>query len=156
MWSTAGGGYSPWGAGDDVFFRGLPNDADVIDVVARADGYATQVGRFAGDSLADLRAGKASITLHRGDEVHLKLNVPNGVDLPDDLLPQLYFPQFARRVRMLWQPVNLRNGRVRPDLNMLNLSRIADGLYSFRLRKDRTNFLVAFHHPGWLQFRAAR
>ncbi|MCP4259831.1 MAG: TlpA family protein disulfide reductase [Planctomycetes bacterium] len=152
MWHTADSGYSRWQVGDGMFFDGLPNDVDVIDVVVRADNYATEVRRFAGDSLADLRAGKATITLHRGEEVQLKLNVPDGMDVPGDFLPRMYFPQFAGRVRLMCLPVNLRNGRVKPDFNMLNVSRISDRLYSFRLSRERTTFLVAFQHPGWLQF----
>jgi thiol-disulfide isomerase/thioredoxin len=152
MWHTADSGYCRWQAGDGKFFDGLPNDADVIDVLVRADDYATAVRRFSGDSLADLRAGRATITLQRGEEVQLKLNVPDGMNVPDDFLPQMYFPQFASRVRSMWQPVNLRNGRAKPDFNMLNVSRISDELNSFRLTSERTPFLVAFQHPGWLQF----
>jgi len=152
MWHTADSGYSRWQAGDGKFSDKPPNDADVIDVLVRADSYATAVRRFSGDSLADLRAGNATITLHRGEEIQLKLNVPDGMDVPGDFLPQMYFPQFAGRVRMMWQPVNLRNGRTKPDFNILNVSRVSDGLYSFRLPRERTPFLVAFQHPGWLQF----
>jgi len=152
MWHTADSGYSRWHVGGSMVFSELPYDADVLDVVVRADSYATEVRRFAGNSLADLRAGKATITLHQGEKVQLKLNVPDGMDVPDDFLPQMYFPQFAGRVRMMWQPVNLRNGRTKPDFNILNVSRISNGLYSFRLPRERTPFLVAFQHPGWLQF----
>jgi len=152
MWHTVDSGYCRWQAGNGKFSDRPPNDADVIDVLVRADSYATAVRRFSGDSLADLRAGRATITLQRGEEVQLKLNVPDGMNVPDDFLPQMYFPQFAWRVRMMWQPVNLRNRHIEPDFNMLNVSRISDGLYSFRLPRERTPFLVAFQHPGWLQF----
>ena len=152
MWHTADSGYCRWQAGDGKLPDGLQNDADVVDVLVRADGYATAVQRFWGDSLAELRAGRATITLERGEAVRLKLNVPEGMKVPDDFLPQMYFPQFAWRVRSMWQPVNLRDGRVKPDFNMLNVSRVSDGLYSFRLARERTPFLVAFQHPGWLQF----
>lgn len=152
MWHTADEGYSRWQASDGKFSDKPPNDADIIDVLVRAQCYATAVRRFSGDSLADLHSGRATITLQRGEEVQLKLNVPNGMDVPDDFLPQMYFPQFAWRVRMMWQPVNLRHGRIKPDFNMLNVSRISDGRYSFRLSREQTPFLVAFQHPSWLQF----
>ncbi|UCE46874.1 MAG: TlpA family protein disulfide reductase [Phycisphaerales bacterium] len=152
MWHTADSGYCRWQAGDGKFSDRPSYNADVVDVLVRADGYATAVRRFSGDSLADFRAGRATITLQRGEEVRLKLNVPDGMNVPDDFLPQMYFPQFAWRVRGMWQPVNLRDRRDKPDFNMLNVSRISDGLYSFRLPRERTPFLVAFQHPGWLQF----
>lgn len=152
MWHTADDGYCRWQASNGMFSDRLPNDADVIDVLVRADGYATAVRRFSGGSLVDLRASRATITLQRGEEVQLKLNVPDGMNVPDDFLPQMFFPQFAWRVRMMWQPVNLLNDSDKPDFNMLNVSRMSDGLYSFRLPREQMPFLVAFQHPGWLQF----
>lgn len=59
MWHTADSGYSPWDGGDSMSFRHLPRDADVIDILVRADGYATTVQRFEGALLADLHASKA-------------------------------------------------------------------------------------------------
>jgi len=163
MWHTADSGYSLWSTRASKSFPDAAidanavdvlaaTDAKVVDVLVRADGYATTVRRFTGDSLADLRAGKATITLRRGQKVKLKLNLPNGMEAPDDFLPQIYYPQFAWRVRMMWQPVNLRNGHSKPDFNFLNVSRTSDRVFSFRLPKEQTLFLVAFQHPGWLQF----
>jgi len=152
MWHTADTGYCRWSTGASTSFPDTPIDANVVDVLVRADGYATTVRRFTADSLADLRAGKATITLHRGQKVQLKLNLPKGMRVPGDFLPQIYHPQFAGRVRSMWQPVNLRNGRSKPDFNFLNVSRLSDRVFSFRLPREQTPFLVAFQHPGWLQF----
>ena len=88
MWHTADGGYSRWSRGSDEL-DAIARDADVIDILVRVDGYASAVGRFEGDLLVDLRAGKATISLQRGDEVQLKLNVPDGIDAPDSFVPQI-------------------------------------------------------------------
>jgi thiol-disulfide isomerase/thioredoxin len=151
VWHTADSGYCRWQAGDNIAGE-LPREADVVDIVVRADGCATEVRRFEGETLAKLRADGATITLQRGDEVQLELNVPDGMAVPDDFLPQTYFPDFAWRVRMMWQPVNLRGDRVAPDFNMLGVSRVSDRVYRLRLAKEQAPFLVAFNHPGWLRF----
>lgn len=149
MWHTADNGYSRWSDGRRL---SLPRNADVVDVIVRSDGFASTVSRFTSDSLRNLRAGTATVVLRRGEEVQLELNVPDGMDVPDDFLPQLYFEEFASRVRMMWQPVNLRKKAVKPDFNMLNVRKVADGRYTFRLSGENPPFFVAFHHPGWLQF----
>src|SRR5262245_20974605 len=55
-WAASGVGYVPWTSKTiDLDLRS--KHADAITVAARADGYATEVCHFEGDSLADLRAG---------------------------------------------------------------------------------------------------
>jgi thiol-disulfide isomerase/thioredoxin len=149
MWHTAEQGHSGWNNGGHV---DLPRDASVVDLIVRADGYASTVRRFTGKSLVELRGGEAKIVLLEGKEVRLELNLPDGVEPPEDFLPQVYFEQFAWRVRMMWQPVNLGEGRKAPDYNMLNVRKAATGQYVFRLAGDTPEFFIAFNHPGWLRF----
>lgn len=155
MWHTAGSGCSEWKSswgGEWEYFDVLTRDASVVDVLVRADGYATSVRRFEADSLAELRAGKATLSVSRGHKVQLKLNLPAGMEVPESFFPQVYFSQFAYRTRAMSQPSNFRSAAMPPDFNMLNVSRHEDGVFFFRISREHSPFYVAFQHPGWLRF----
>lgn len=149
MSHTADHGHSDWINGGQVY---VPRDASVVDLIVRADGYASTVRRFTCKSLAELQAGEAKIVLLEGKEVRLELHLTDGVEPPDNFLPQVYFEQFAGRFRMMWQPANLGRGRGAPDYNMLNVRKAATGQYVFRLADDTPEFFIAVNHPGWLRF----
>jgi hypothetical protein len=70
------------------------------------------------------------------------------------LSPDFYFPDFAWRVEMMWQPVNRRDGRPVPDFNMVGAKPVdgAPGEYLIRLPSERVNFFVGIYHPGWLRY----
>ena len=156
MSNTAQHGYSHWEAGEtwnrNVRDRlAFLNDSDVLDVFVRADGFATAMRRLDGNDLADLREGRESkITLRRGNEVKLELNVPEDVEVPETFLPQTYFPQLASRVRSSWQPVN--GSDPSSDFNMLNVERKTDRSYLIRITEESMPFFLAIDSPGWLKF----
>ena len=152
MWHTVRQGCSPWESGikgKGSFTLDLPKSVK-IDVLVRSDNFASATGSFSGGSKSKLPLNTVTIKLQEGREVELRLHVPDGVEWPDGFLPQLYFPEYAWRVRSYWQPQNLRYGR--PDFNMLNVRRTSDEIYTFRLPVEPRQFHIAIHHPGWLQF----
>lgn len=69
---------------------------------------------------------------------------------PRDFEPQLYFSEYAKRVRAMWQLGNAANAV--PDFNMLNARSVSDGVYSLRLPSEPLAFHVAIYHPGWLRY----
>ena len=153
MYHTEDHGYGQWKAGQDgscSFPQGALLGSAVVDVIVRADGYSATVQRFDRQSMETLRRGDAVIVLEKGREIALRLDVPEDRQLPDDLLPQVYPPQFAGRVRTMWQPVNQRRGG--EDFNFLNLQSRGAGDFSLRLPAEPAEFYVAIQHPGWLRF----
>ncbi|MEX2317502.1 MAG: TlpA disulfide reductase family protein [Pirellulales bacterium] len=155
MIHTANDGYSRWMKGAD----GAADASDVqsyqrataIDVLVRADGFASATKSFQDDELKKLRGDGASITLPRGDEIRLRLKTAEGIQLPEGLLPQLYFPQYGWRVRAMWQPENARHA-ADSDFNMLNVRPAGKGEFVFRYPMPMGGFMLAIHHPGWLRF----
>ena len=151
MWHTPDQGYSLWQKAQNGTWReSLYRIPDVIDIIVRADGYATKVQRFKNESLDELLNSEATITLARGREVIIQLQFTDGIKAPRDFVMQSYFPQFNGRVRSKWQPVNIRDRK--PDWNMLNVQRVDENEFCMRLPLEGDEFLLAFQHPGWLQF----
>lgn len=150
-------GYVRWMAGKDGKFdlSSLSRHygaASTIDVLVRAEGYASVLQSFSGQAKEELLRGGAQVVLERGREVRLKLQPPDGMKFPDGFSPQIFFPELAEQVEIMWQPENLRIET--PDFNMLNVwsAKEGSGEFTFRLPSQRRKFFVAIHHPGWLRY----
>ncbi|HEY2250201.1 MAG TPA: M56 family metallopeptidase, partial [Planctomycetaceae bacterium] len=153
MVQTANNGNGPWSAAHDgmVFLGGMwLNQEAVLDVLVRADGYASSVARFAGAQRDKLRKGEAVVTLRRGQKVQLRFNLPEEMKWPQGTLPEAYFDDMQERVRIMRQPANRRPGMV-SDFNMLNLREVGAGRFEFWLAPDTPRFHAAVHAPGFLQ-----
>ena len=149
MVHTADAGYGSWVEGHDgmVFLGGTwQHRGAALQVLVRADGYASTVARFAGQQRDDLSNGKAAITLRRGQKVQLRFNLPKDMTWPKGTLPEAYFDDLQERLRMMRQPSN-RQGNVVSDFNMLNLREVGAGQFEFSLAADTPRFHVAVHAP---------
>ena len=155
MIHTTDGGWGPWEGGrDGVVFLGPRQRyrSASLDVMVRADGFASTFARFEGEQQRDkLSKGEATITLRRGAPVQLQFRIPTDMTWPKGMLPETYFDNMLERVRMMRQPENRRSSRV-VDHNILNLRDIGDGRFEFRLADETPRFHAAVHAPGFLQF----
>jgi hypothetical protein len=151
MWHTAHHGCSIWSRGRNGVWKDTLGSLDgVVDLIVRAPGFASRVQRFEGEALQTLRNGKATVVLERGKQVVIEAqNLASSI--PEDFLIESFFPEFAWRVRMMWQPVNLL-GQKKLDWNMLNVQKVDGNHFALRVSKNTGEFFVAFQHPGWLQF----
>ncbi len=129
--------------------------AAAIDVLVRAEGYASAFRRFSGNEKEALQASGAEFKLSRGREVRLILIREEGITIPADLLPQVYFADLAWRVESMWQPQNQRIEQ--SDFNMLGVRPVLDkpGVFKFRVTENQPPFVVGIHRSGVSQnFRA--
>src|SRR5688572_2861664 len=155
MYHTADHGYSRWEAGQAGTCQlDIPGTVSTpVDVLVRADGYATAIKRINVTNPRPTRddATEVRVTLSKGQPVKLRLNVPEGVKLPEDFIPEAYPPQYAGQVRMHWQPVNQRSGR--EWFNFLNLRREGQDVFVLNVIDDPTSsFFIGIDHPGRLRF----
>jgi RNA polymerase sigma factor (sigma-70 family) len=154
MLHTADAGYYNWT--DGGLGVAVLNDPDpfprseVIDVLLRADGYASAIARFERKHRDQLRQGQATVTLRRGQKVELRFRLPEGRTWPKGVLPDAYFKELEARVQMMRQPAN-RQGDP-SDFNMLNLHEVGPGRFELRLADDTPPFYVGIHAPGFLQY----
>ena len=154
MVQTADRGSTHWiDGGNGLVFLGPAQQfgGSVLEVLVRADGYASTIARFAGEQQDKLSKGQAAITLRRGQNVQLKFNLPKGMTWPKGVLPEVYFEEMQQRVRMMWQSVNRRADMVY-DFNMLNLREVGPGQFQFWVTENSSPFHVAIHSPGFLQY----
>jgi RNA polymerase sigma factor (sigma-70 family) len=150
---TADAGYYNWNDGglgvvclpDPDPFR----SAEIIDVLLRADGYASTVVRFDREQREKLRQGQPAITLKRGQKVELQFRLPQGLTWPKGVLPDAYFKELEARVQTMRQPANRKTPS---DFNMLNLREVGPGRFAFRLADDTPPFSVGIHAPGFIQY----
>jgi len=149
MWETGAGGQVTLSGYESTQYR----EQWAIDALVRADGYAGTLARFAGSDRGKLFASKATITMHQGEQVELRFRLPQGLRLPDDFAPEVYFAGHRDTVRIMWDPENRRayEGHM-PDFNFLNVKRSVGGRFVFRLARGSGPFYVAIHRPGFLQF----
>ena len=153
MVHTADQGYGRWIAGHDGLvvlggqsaYRGAP-----LQVLVRAEGYASTIAHFSVAQRDKLSKGEAALTLRRGQKVQLRFKAPEGMTWPQRMLPEVYFDDLQERVRIMRQPSNRRRELV-SDFNMLNLKETGPGRFEFRLADDTPRFHVAVHAPGFLQ-----
>jgi RNA polymerase sigma factor (sigma-70 family) len=154
MVHTADKGYSRWTDGRDglvsLSLWSSFQDAEVLDVLIRADGYAPNVLRYEGDERKKLRQGKITITLKQGQKVDVRFRLPAGLAWPKGVAPEAYFGDYAWRVHMMRQPSN-RAADAELDFNMLNLRSAGPNTFELRLTPDTPPFYVAIHAPGFLQ-----
>jgi thiol-disulfide isomerase/thioredoxin len=154
-WTTSGGGQinipgSSLGPERDAI-------SNAIDVVVRADGFASTFAHFAGSEREKLLAGNATITMCRGEKVELRFRLPEGLDWPAKLMPEIYFAEHQGPVRTMWQPQNRRiykdlKGHSLLDFNFLNAKEGDAGRFALQLAQGGEPFYVAIHSPGFLQF----
>ena len=152
MYHTADQGYSHWesshkGACQLHLFFGEPTP---VDVLVRADGYATSIKRLGSVKAKQLNGDPIEVTLTKGHPVKIRLEIPDGLKFADDFVLEAYFPQFAGRARMMWQPGNKR-GEEHP-LDVLNLQAEGDGTFALNLPDEETSFLIGIDEPGTLRF----
>jgi beta-lactamase regulating signal transducer with metallopeptidase domain/thiol-disulfide isomerase/thioredoxin len=153
MLHTADQGYGRWSTvRDGLIFLGGASQyrGAALQLLVRADGYASTVAHFAGAQREKLTKGEATINLRRGQMVQLRFNLPGQLTWPKGTLPEVYFDDLRQRVRMMRQPSNRRAG-VTSDFNMLNLKEVGAGRFEFQLAEDTPRFHVAIHAPGFLQ-----
>jgi hypothetical protein len=124
MWTTGAGGLVTLGGYQSTQYR----DQWAIDSLVRADGFAGSIARFAGSDREEFFAGKATITMHHGEQIALHFRLPQGLRLPDDLAPEVYLAGHRDAVRIMWDPENRRayEGHM-PDVNFLNVKRTNGG-----------------------------
>lgn len=143
--------------GADATFHG---DAVAIDVLVRADGYASTLTRFAGPGREELLSGRATTTLRRGESVELRFRVPQGLSLPDGFAPDLYTASQRVGVRLMWNPDNrLAYKKLAdkykdhmPDHNFFNIKNADEARFTFQVSSDTDPFYVGVNSPGVLQF----
>src|SRR5262245_50581265 len=73
--NTADQGCSRWQKGGFGSYLMALKNAQVLEVLVRADGYAGTIVRFSGKDRDELLAGNAKITLKRGKPVKLRLKL---------------------------------------------------------------------------------
>src|SRR5262249_7542719 len=134
-------------------------------LAVRADGFATADVLYEGKKLEELLHNTETITLSPGNQVELRLRLPEGMELPKDLVPEVYFKQWDREARAKRGIINgspnlrslldeLRPGFVKQaglGLNMIEVRSLESGAFSFRLAADAGEFMVGIHRPGFLQ-----
>ncbi|MEI8379593.1 MAG: TlpA disulfide reductase family protein [Planctomycetota bacterium] len=121
-----------------------------VNILVRADGYASTIALFAGEELESLVKNEAAITLRRGQRVQLRFHLPDSMTWPKGKLPQAYFDEMEKIVRSTRMPMN-RRGNATVDYNMLNLREVGEGRFECLLAEDSPPFHVAIHEPGFLQ-----
>jgi hypothetical protein len=90
----------------------------VVSLAVRADGYASACAQYRGKELEKLLDGKAVVTLSKGAQVELKLQLPEGIVLPNDFVPDIYFDSWAARVRSLRPMISLTRARSPVELKL--------------------------------------
>lgn len=155
MFHTAAAGDTQWIEGGSgvvyVRFAHMLREGNALEVLVRAEGYASSVARFEGEERNKLQRGEAVITMRRGQKVELRFRLPEGMTWPKGVLPEVYFDDLEERVRIMRQSSNRKSGDI-PDFNMLNIRENGAGRFEVRLTPDTPPFHVAIHAPGFLQF----
>ena len=137
-----------WTPGFDghVLIPGFMIDGEATDAVVRADGFASTYAHVAGSEREELLAGNGTITMRRGEKVELRFRLPQGLDWPAKLTPEVYFAGYQRAVRIIWQPENRRiygqlKGHSMLDSNYLNAKGGDAGRVALRLARGGEPFL---------------
>ena len=81
-----------------------------LALAIRADGFASACAQYRGEELQKLLDGKAVVTLAKGNEVELKLRLPEGVAFPKDFVPEVYFDSWSAR-----RSIDVAHGQPQPD-----------------------------------------
>jgi Redoxin len=150
--SSADHGSSDWRTGRDGLV--MPSrlfGADMVDVLVRADGYASSIARMAGPDFERLQRGDAVVTMRPGVAAQLRFRLPRGRRWPDGVLPEVYFGELLDRARFRRSYSGGRREPL-PDFNILNIRPVGPGSFELRLAKETPPFYVAIHSPGFLQY----
>ena len=91
-----------------------------------------------------------TVTLTPGHLIELSVKTADGRAIPKNLIPLVVFTDFSGRVRMMWQPQNIRPGEVF-DFEMSKVNCIDKGLYQFRVPAKTRSFFLAIHEPGFMR-----
>jgi thiol-disulfide isomerase/thioredoxin len=128
--------------------------SEAVNLTIRADGYASAFIRFAGAEREKLLRGQAKVVLTRGQEVKVQFRLPQGMEWPSGLLPELYFEGLKQEVRRMWQPANRRAYAETgvPDYNMLNIRAGGEATAVLRIGNATPPFRVAIYSAGFLRF----
>jgi RNA polymerase sigma factor (sigma-70 family) len=154
MLHTANAGYISWNeARSGVVSFGAAfgfRDAEALDILVRADGYAPALMRFAGEERDKLSKGEAIIKLKRGQRIAVHFHLPPGMTWPKGAFAEAYFDAVRERVRTLRQPGNRRGGS-EADFNIFRSPPASPGSLALQLTPATPPFHVAIHAPGFLQ-----
>ncbi len=153
---TAREGHSNWQSGRDGRMAhsqlGLFAVAPVIDLIVRAESFASADVRFEGSDREALLRGEAEIVMHRGDAVELRFDLPEALAWPDGLVPDVFFEVFWTHAHSIRNPANRRlNNPDASDVNLLAVQPAMPGRFTCRLTADSPPFYVAIHVPDFLQ-----
>lgn len=151
MWQTSHANCVWQNPRNGTWRESFDSDVDVINIIIRADGYASTVQQLQNELPGKLLNSEATITLSRGREVRIQLDLPKGFKVPSNFVMQSYFPQFKQRVRSMLQDFNTSQDEFH-DWNMLNVRQVSENQFSMRLPPESCEFFLAFQHPGWLQW----
>jgi len=154
---TFGLGNSTWHSGSDGKIAAeellsAVHRAPAIVLTVEADGFASTLHRFFGPELEKLKAGEATLVMHRGEEVEISFRLPPGMTWPKNVKPELYFFALEDTVRALAKDPQRRKPGSQQDDNMLNVRFRGPGAATVRISAESAPFCVAVHAPGFLQF----
>jgi thiol-disulfide isomerase/thioredoxin len=133
-----------------------------LQLVVRADGFASKSGVFTGDELTKLLQGKTILTLAPGNEVELKVHFPEQIELPTNFFPEVYPEPWQSRIRsarvaiethiQMASRLSAVNRRLvppeDPPVNLLNVQASESKKFTLRLAPDSASFNVGVHCPG--------
>jgi thiol-disulfide isomerase/thioredoxin len=127
---------------------------ETVDLIVRADGFASSVMQFTGPEQATVKQGEAQITLKRGQEVEIVFRLPPGVAWPEGVTPQVYLESAKASVYSQWIPPRMPAGATREvwDGNELGTIWPEPGTARLRLAADTPPLRVAINAPGFLRF----
>jgi hypothetical protein len=132
----------PGNAGSVTIYKPTSPDARLIDVLVRADGYASTISRFLGEQCNQLRRGEAKIVMHQGQPIELRFRLPDGLAWPTGLLPDVYLDDFRDGI---WSSIHSQDNRRAyhgkpPDYNMFNIRASQPGRFALRLAPEMQPF----------------
>ncbi len=92
--------------------------------------------------------------LSHGKKTLLRFRLPEGMQWPEDILPETYFQDCAEEIRVMRDPDNRKNiaklgNKTALDFNMLNVHSEAPGEFSFQLACRCGSVLCGRRH-SWI------
>ena len=144
-----------WVSGNDGTIT-LQGNVPHVLLACRADGFASIAHEFHGAELQQLLQGTATLTMPPGEQVTLQLNLPTGMKLPKDFVPELYFKSWMSWVanlhlRMRLSAENQQQIVGETDNHLLKATPTTPDKFSLRLAADTPPFYVGIDLPGTLQ-----
>lgn len=156
MWNTADKGNCQWIQGSNgrtkFYTLGALDEIKAIDLLVRADGYAPAIVRLSGEEIESFLLGKYELKLERGEPIRLRFRMPEGMEWPAGLQPEVYFVDMEPKARMMRNPNNReRRAPEAYDFHLVGEERQNSEGISLRLDANTPAFKVAVHAPGFLQ-----